>query len=139
MADLTINALAVSASNTATIRTDIPAGAVIAGGQLVYKDSNNRWQLADSDAGSGLGYNVADVAGIALHNTGNTQPLAVCTRDANFGIGATVANGVAYFGSNVAGGITATAPASGNYPRFLGFGISTSRINFNPIATGVAV
>jgi hypothetical protein len=139
MADLSINAAAVSPGSGYTPERGYPAGATITAGQLVYKDANNRWSLVDTDAGSGVGCNAADVRGIALHNSANTQPLVVATADANFGIGATVANGVGYWASNVAGGITATAPAAGNYSVFVGIGISTSRITLRPLAAGVAV
>lgn len=139
MADLTINSAAVSPSNQATIRREFPFGGAIGAGQVVYKDANGRWVLFDSDAGAGAGANVGDLRGIALNNGANTQPAAVCTQDPNFGIGATVANGVAYFGSNTAGGITATAPAAANYTVFLGVAISATRINLNPTAAGVPV
>lgn len=137
MADLTINTAAVSASNQAVIRREYPAGATITAGALVYKDTNNRWQLFDSNAQTGA--NVTDLRGYALHNSSNTQPLAVATSDPNFGIGATVANGVAYFASNAAGNTTATAPIAGEYAVVTGVGISASRINLNPTASGVAV
>lgn len=138
MADLTQNALNVSASNQAVIRREYPAGAVITGGQVVYLDANNRWQLADANAP--LGMNVGDTVGIALHNTGNTQPLSVCTSDPNFGIGATVTNGVIYCASPNAGGIAPSSDmTTGNYPLVLGPARSTSRINLNPTPAGVSV
>jgi hypothetical protein len=139
MADLTINSAAVSPSNQAVIERGFPGGAAIGAGMHVYKDANNRWVLFDSNVGAGAGANVTDRRGIALNNCANTQPLAVCTSDPNFGIGSTVANGVSYWGSNTAGGITATAPISGEYTVHLGVAISATRINLNPTASGVAV
>lgn len=139
MADLTINAAAVAASNQATIRREYPFGASIGAGQLVYLDTNNRWQLFDSDAGSGVGANVTDLRGISLNNGANGQPAAVATYDPNFAPGTTLANGVSYYGSRNAGAITADVPASGNYPVFIGTARSTSRINLNPTAAGVSV
>jgi hypothetical protein len=137
MADLSINAAAVSPSNQAVIRREFAGGAAIGAGQVVYKDTNNRWVLYDSNLAAGS--NVTDTRGIALNNCANTQPLAVCTSDPNFGIGATVANAVSYFASNAAGGITAPAPISTEYSVHLGVAISASRINLNPTASGVAV
>jgi hypothetical protein len=137
MADISITATSVSASNQAVIRREYAAGATITAGQLVYKDANNRWALFDSDALAGS--NVTDDRGIALHNSANTQPLAVCVSDPNFGIGGTVTNGTAIFGSNTAGGLTHTAPASANYTVFVGLPISTTRINLQPVAAPVAV
>src|SRR5688572_18686190 len=103
MADLSINAAAVAASNLATIRREYNFGATITAGEVVYLDANNRWVKFDSDAGSGAGANVTDLRGIALNNGANTQPAAVCTADPNFNPGATLANGVSYYGSRNAG------------------------------------
>jgi len=139
MADLSQNSAAVSASNLATIRREFPAGAAIAAGNVVYLDANNRWALFDSNVGAGAGGNVADTRGIALHNSQNGQPLAVCERDPNFAIAATSANGATIYGSPNAGAVTADVPTSGNYPVVLGVMISTTRINLNPTAAGVAV
>jgi hypothetical protein len=139
MADLSITATSVSASNQATIRREFPAGATITAGMFVYKDTNNRWQPFDSNVGASLGGNVADTRGIALHNSANTQPLAVCTADPNFGIGATVTNGVSIYGSNTAGGLTHDVQVSGATTVFVGLPISTTRINLSPVAGGVAV
>jgi hypothetical protein len=139
MADLSINSAAVAVSNQAIIRREYPFGADVGAGHVVYLNPSNRWVLFDSDAGSGAGANITDLRGIALNNGANGQPASVCTSDPNFGVGATVANGTAYFGSNTAGGITATAPASGNYTVFLGVARSATRLNLNPTASGVAV
>jgi hypothetical protein len=139
MADLTQNHALVNASNLAVIRKEYPAGASVAGGNLVYLNPSNRWAPFDANVGAGAGANINDLRGIALHNAADNQPLAVATSDPNFGIGATVANGVPYYGSNNAGGVTADVPASGAYTVFIGFGISTSRINLQPVAAGVAV
>lgn len=139
MADLSITATSVSASNQAVIRREYAAGATITAGNLVYKDANNRWALFDSNAGSGVGANITDLRGIALHNSANTQPLAVCTSDPNFGIGATVTNGTAIYGSLNAGALTHDVPASGNYAVFVGLPISTTRINLSPVSGATAV
>jgi hypothetical protein len=137
MADLTINAAAVAASNQATIRREYPFGATITAGQLVYLDSNLRWQPFDSDASTGA--NVTDVRGIALNNGANTQPASVAIADPNFAPGATLTNGVTYYGSVTAGAIATDVPNSGRFPVFVGVARSTTRLNLNPTAAGVAV
>lgn len=139
MADLSQNTQNVAASNQATLRREYPAGETVLAGQLVYLNASNRWVLFDSNAGGGAGANITDQRGICLHNATNGQPLAVATKDPNFAIGATVANGVSYYGSPNAGAVTADVPASGNYAVFLGLARSTTRINLNPTASGVSV
>lgn len=139
MADLTINGAAVSASNQATIRREYPFGATITAGQVVYRNASNRWVLFDSDAGSGVGANVTDEQGIALNNGANGQPASVCVKDPNFNLGATLANGVSYYGSKNAGAATADVPANANYTLHLGVARSTGALNLNPTASGVAV
>jgi hypothetical protein len=111
----------------------------VTSGDLVYLNTSNRFVRFDANVGAGAGANINDLRGIALHNSAANQPLAVCTSDPNFAPGATVANGVSYYGSNNAGGVTADVPAAGAYPVFLGLGISTSRINLQPVAAGVPV
>lgn len=138
MADQTIVAANVAASNTAEIRREYPAGATMTQGQLVYLDATNRWQLADSDAAA-TGNLITDLRGITLGAGANGQPMSVVTKDNDFTPGHAVTNGVPYFGSPNAGNISNTAPASGNYAVFLGVGKSTTKINLNPTASGVVV
>lgn len=139
MADLSINAAAVSASNQATIRREYPFGAAIGAGQVVYLDANNRWQLMDANA-SVAGNNITDTRGIALCNGANGQPASVCVEDPDFTPGATVANGVSYYASPNAGAIAAAGDiTTGNYATFLMVGKSTSKVNLRPVAAGVAV
>jgi len=139
MADLAQNYAAVNTSNLAVIRKEYPAGAAVAGGNVVYLDANNRWKPFDSDAGSGVGANLTDQRGFALHNAADNQPLAVAVQDPNFGPGATLANGLAYYGSRNAGALTADVPASGNYTVFMGLAISTTRMNLQPVSSNIAV
>jgi len=60
-------------------------------------------------------------------------------KDPSFTVGATVANGVSYYGSKNAGALTGDVPATSNYTVFMGVAISTTKINLNPTASGVAV
>ena len=139
MADLTINAAAVAASNLATIRREYPAGAAVIAGQIDYKNASNRWVLFDSDAGSGAGANVDDLAGVALHNSENGQPLAVCMSDPNFNWGNTFPANTALYGSKNAGAVTQDVPATSNYTRFMALPRSTTRCNLNPTAGAIPV
>jgi hypothetical protein len=140
MADLSITATSVSASNQATVRREYQFGATITAGQVVYLNTSNRWALFDSNVGSGVGANVTDLRGIALNNGSNTQPAAVCTADPDFTPGATLSNGVSYYGSPNAGAIAPIADlGAGNYPVFLGVAKSTTKLNLNPTAAGIAV
>lgn len=139
MADLTQNAQNVAASNQATIRREYPFAASIVAGNLVFLNPSNRWALFDSDAGAGAGANSNDIHGIALNNGSNGQPAAVCTRDPNFNLGATLANGVSYYGSRNGGAVTADVPAASNYPVHLGVARSPTSFFLNPTAAGVAV
>lgn len=141
MADISITPASVLVSGTtATINRSYNFGATITAGQVVYLDTaTSTWKLADQNlaaAGNGL----SDTRGIALCGGSSGQPAAVCTLDtAGITIGATVVNGASYYLSDTAGGITATLPTTGDYPVFLGLGIGTTKIGFNPTATGVIV
>jgi hypothetical protein len=139
MADISITAASVAASNQATIRREYPFGATVTAGQLVYLDSNNRWQLMDSNAAS-TGNGVTDTRGIALHGGANTQPAAVVTADPDFTPGGTLTNAAAYYASPNAGALAPAADiTTGNYAVFMGVAKSTTKLNLNPTAAGIAV
>lgn len=139
MADLSITVANVSPSSQAIVLRQYPFGAAVTQGQVVYLDANNRWQLVDADA-SATGNGVADKRGIALNAGTNTQPAEVVIKDPSFTLGAAVANGVSYYASPNAGGIEVIANVgSSNYPTFLGAAISTTKINLNPTAAGIAL
>lgn len=138
MADISITAANVLASANAVIRREYTAGATITAGQVVYLNSSNQWALVDSDAAS-TGNGVSDLRGIALNGASSGQPLAVVTSDTSFTVGGTLVNGTTYYSSRTAGGITATLPTTGDYPTILGVAISTTKINLQPVASGVII
>ena len=139
MADLSITAANVKASSQATVLRQYPFGVTVTQGQVVYLDANNRWVLMDADAAA-TGNGVSDKRGIALNAASNTQPAEVAIKDPAFTIGATLTNGVSYYASPNAGGVEVIAAVgSANYPTFLGAAISTTQINLNPTAAGIAL
>jgi hypothetical protein len=139
MADISVTAGSVLASANAVIERKYNAGATVAAGDVVYLDSNNKWMLMDSNA-SAAGNNVADTRGIALGGGANNQPIAVCTRDSFFTPGATLTNGIAYYASPNAGKIAPVGDiGSGNYATVLGIARTTTVMNLNPTASGIAV
>ena len=139
MADVSVTAASVLASANATVYHQYNYGATVTAGQVVYLDSNNKWQLKDSNAAV-TGNNVADITGVCLVGGANNQPGIVCVRDSDFTPGATLTNGIIYCASPNAGAIAPSADmASGNYPTVLGPAKSTTKMNLNPAAAGVAV
>lgn len=136
MADLTITAASVAQGSGATKVHGI-AGTTITAGQTVYLDSSDsRYKLYDADSATAA---ARVCAGIALHAASSGQPLAVHT-EGPLTIGATVTQGVAYYGSDTAGGICPVADLeSGDYPCFLGFATSTTVIDVNIVHAGVAI
>lgn len=140
MADIAVNTLAVLASANAVIRKEYNAGANALAGQLVYLDtSTNTWKLMDADTSS-VGNNIADTRGVALHNVGNGQPLAVCTSDIDFTPGCTLTNGIAVYASRNAGNICLVADVgSGNYPTVVILPKSTTKGNLILATGGTAV
>ena len=136
MADLTITAANVRAGSGAKI-VNGTAGASVTAGQVVYLDSSdNEYKLADNDSATAA---VRSVAGIALHASGDGQPLAVLTKGP-ITIGATTAVGTVYCLSSTAGGICPSADiASGDYNTVIGIGASTTVIEVQLLAAGAAV
>lgn len=139
MADISITAASVRASANGVILKQYNYGATLTAGQLVYLDTNSKWQAKDANAAV-TGNNVADVTGVTLSGGANNQPGVVCIRDSDFEPGATLSNGASYYASANAGAICPAADvASGNYPTFVMVAKSTTKANLNPTAAGIAV
>lgn len=139
MADYSITAANVVASANAVILPQYKAGATITAGQFVYLDANSKWQLMDANA-SATGNDPANTRGAALGGAANNQPLAVATKDSWFTLGTTMANGAVVCASPNAGGAAPIADVtSGNYMTVMGVARSTTILNLNPTAAGIAV
>ncbi len=139
MADISITAASVLASATAVRRREYNFGfAAATAGLHVYLDPSNLWQKVDSNA-SATGNGIADLVGITLNGGGIGQPADVCVSDTDFTPGGTLTNGAPVYSSATAGGITHDVPASTAYPRFLGLAKSTTKMNFNPVASGAVI
>lgn len=134
MADLSITAASVAKGASCSLENGT-AGASVTAGQVVYKDASdsNKFKLADTDSATAA---ARTPYGIALHAAGTGQPLQVLTGGL-ITIGATVAVGVSYWLSGTAGGICPVADvAAGDYPVFLGIGVSTTQIKVVIVEAG---
>lgn len=136
MADLVITAASVVAGSGAK-RSDGIAGETIVAGKVVYKSATtDKWGLSDSNSGTA---GVRAVQGIALNGASLNQPLAIHT-EGPITIGATLAPGVAYYLSDTPGGICPVADVgSGEYPTVIGMATSTTVLDVDPQAAGVAL
>lgn len=136
MADLIITEPNVVKGSGAIVNKDRVAGESVTAGQPVYlKSSDQKWWRAQSDGTAAE----ADAQGIALHAASADQPLAVQT-GGQITIGATIQAGVFYYVSNTAGGICPVADlGTADYVTAIGYGVSTSILYVQPIATGVAL
>lgn len=136
MADLSITAANVVAGAGATVEHGT-AGATVTAGQIVYlDDSDDKFKLADDNSGTAA---VRAAYGIALHGASNGQPLAVLTAGP-VTIGAALTAGVAYYLSDTPGGICPVADlASGEYPTIVGIATSTTVLDVQIQAAGVAL
>jgi hypothetical protein len=139
VADLTITAANVLKGDSAVVVTNYNAGESITAGQVVYlKSTDSEWYKAQCDGtAEESGYGVT--VGVALHASGNGQPLAVQT-GGQITIGATTVATTNYVVSDTAGGIAPHADLStaGWYYTRVGHAISTTVIQLNLLATGVA-
>lgn len=138
MADISITAANVAASSTATIRKEYNFGATVTAGQVVYLDTSNKWQLADSNAAV-TGNEQNAVRGIALCGGANNQPAAVVIEDSDFTPGGTLTNGTAVYGSVNAGALSHDVPTTGSYPVYLGQAKSASKLVLKTNASGVVI
>ncbi len=122
--DLSVTASAVVPSALAVTRTGI-AGATIAAGQLIYKDTaDNRIKLADCNGASAL---IRTPIGLAIVSASSGQPIVYVIEDPALTLNAVAAKGVAYVLSATPGGIAPIADlATGWYPAVIGLGGSTT-------------
>lgn len=135
MADLSITAASVVPSANAR-RISRVAASTITAGQVVYQLTAGTVAPADANGASPL----FNVLGIAENGGGAGQRISVITEDPALAIGATVAIGDVFILSATAGGIADVADAAaGYYVTVLGVAVSTSAINFKPIAAGAAI
>lgn len=134
MADISITAANVIPSANAKIVRKAAAETITAG-QAVYLNTSGLVAKADAN----LSAAASTVYGIAANGGGAGQLINVVKEDPALVIGATVAIGDILILSATAGGIAQAADlASGHYGTVLGIAISTTAINFKPIAAGAA-
>ena len=132
MADLSITAASVIASSAAR-RISKAAASTITAGQVVYLNSSGTVAPADANASAAT----AAVLGLAENGGGAGQRISVITQDPALVIGATVAVGDILVLSATAGGIAPAADlTTGHYATVLGVAVSTTAINFDPLAAG---
>lgn len=129
MADISITAANVAATNPTGSNRGI-AGATITQGQPLYLDSaDNRLKLADANASASTKVPV----GISLNAASAGQPVNHTNADASFTVGATLSIGDVLYLSNTAGGITATYGdlSTGSAVIVLGVMVTTTTANLN--------
>lgn len=135
MADLTVTAANVLAGTNA-IKKTVKAAAAITAGQPIYRASDGRYGVVDSDSATA---EARVPAGIALNNAGANQPVIMQTAG-DITIGATLAVGTIYVASDTAGGIMPVADLeTGDYVTIIGVAISTSVLRLAITSSGVAV
>ena len=135
MADVTITAASVTPGTGAT-QTSLTAGAAITAGQVVYKDTNGKAQLASAVS---VALN-ATVYGIALNNAANGQPVVVQTAGL-ITIGGTVVLGAIYLVSgNNPGGVAPATDLTVNWrPVILGIATTTGAIQLQFNVSAVTI
>ena len=133
MADLTITAASVAKGANSVTKSGT-AGAAITQGQPIYLAAATTTLFpADADVLAS-----AAVVGVALNAASTGQPVTYLTYGP-ITIGATVVVGTAYYASATAGGICPEADLlTGDFATFLGLATSTTVINVDITAAGVA-
>lgn len=131
MADVSITAANVRASERA-IKLRGTAGATITAGQIVYRDTDEKFKLAQSTTRI-----TSNIIGIATSGGADGQTIEVVTRDPELTVGGTLslsaaaAGGAYVLSAAAAGGIAPHGDlAATNWLVFLGVAISTTKMNF---------
>ena len=138
MADLTLTASSVVPGDSAIIQSGV-AGAAIAAGEVVYKDTSdsNKLKLADANGATAI---IRLVAGIAICSAAAGQRVSYVTEDDDLTLGSGLfAIGDVLILSATAGKIAPVADlATGMYNTVLGIATTTGKINFKPLGVTVA-
>lgn len=135
MADLTITAANVGVSDGNTRTQIVQVGEAVTHMQSVYLDSStNKYMLADADAAGEDG-----ASGVTITSAPLDGYAMIATRG-KVKAGATITVGKIYVLSDTPGGIKPVDDlATGDKVTILGVGVSSTEIDINIIASGVAV
>lgn len=134
MADISITAANVLSGPGAVIEDGI-AGATITAGQVVYRDTDQSYKLADCNGASAL---IRTPRGIALNGASAGQPLKIQKQGDITLNGLTAGN--AFFLSGTPGGIRPAADnTTGDYPSVLGIAKSSTVLALAIAAAGVSL
>lgn len=118
------------------VTEDGVSGATITAGQVVYRDSDGSYKLADCNGASAT---IRTPRGIALNGASSGQPLRVQTAG-DITIGGTLTAGTAYYLSGTPGGIRPVADnTTGDYPSVLGISSSTTVLRLSIKYSGVSL
>lgn len=135
MTDISITATGVLPGDSAEVEHGY-FGASVTAGQVVYKDSDGTYKLADANSATAA---VREPYGIALNGGASGQPAAIQKRG-KITIGGTVVVGKVYVLSATPGGVAPIDDlTTGHYTATLGIGISSTQIDMRIHASGVAV
>lgn len=136
MADLTVTAASVLATDTA-ITEVAKAGEAATAGMSAYRSSaDKRWYKSDKDVAEAT----AEAYGVFLSSPLAAAVPCIILRSGKYNPGATVAIGTAYVVGEAAGGIAPiTDVGTGERPRLLGFATTAAQIDVQPVNPGVAV
>jgi hypothetical protein len=136
MADISITAASVVAGANASTQSGT-AGETIAAGKLVYLDSTARkFKLADSNSAT---VEARTPLGVALNTASLDQPLVI-QKAGLITIGGTLTAGLAYYMSDTPGGMCPVADVgAGEYATILGIATSTTVLDLDIQASGVAL
>lgn len=136
MADLTVTAANVLPGANAQTVVGIAGVALTAGKSVFLDTTTNTWKLADNNSAT---VSERTSGGIALTGSAAGQPVVVQT-GGDITIGATIAAGVAYYQSGVAGGICPVADlTAGMQTQVIGIGKSTSVLALSFATAGVVI
>lgn len=135
MVDITITPANVKKGADASLETGI-AGATITAGQPVWRDTANKYQLADNNHATTAG---RTPRGIALHAAFLDQPLTI-QRSGDITIGATVTAGQDLYLSDTPGGICPRADVgAGENVVLIGLAKTTTVVTIDIQAPGVTL
>jgi hypothetical protein len=135
MSDISISAASVL-PGAGAVTEDGLAGATLTAGQIVYRDTDNSYKLADCNGASAT---IRTPRGVALNGASAGQPVRI-QKQGEITIGGTLTAGTSYYLSGTPGGLRPVADnTTGDYPSHIGISKSTTVLLLAIAASGVSL
>ncbi len=139
MPDISIGDTAVTVSSDAAVNPILLGATAVPGDVLYYDTVSSSWKLADADASASAGSGTDAYLMMALSGGASGQRIVAAAAGVTVTMDAVLTKGTVYYLSTTAGGMTNTAPSTGDFLAIVGYATSTTTLVLMLKSTGVEI